>query len=202
MRCPSPHWRERSIYRLIWGETAKLFPEYHRHTIVHLHWIQIQVNSNSRLNDLQLPLTWPWLCKAAAPPSPVLGCPSHSLPLLVSLIIVSWKRLSWGSVRVWTHKPTHKPLVSEPHFGGAWGIAVSSEIQVSFQFNGSCWDLIGSGGQIQQESAFTHSSCPSILKTSSKRTTHKSRRIQQKSELLIFSSCAFFTSWRKVKYVH
>lgn len=57
MWCPSPHYRERWIYQLIWGETAKLFPEYHRHTIVHLHWIQIQVNSNSRLNDLQLPLT-------------------------------------------------------------------------------------------------------------------------------------------------
>ena len=118
MWCPSPHWRERWVYRLIWGETAKLFPEYHRHTIVHLHWIQIQVNSNSRLNDLQLPLMRPWLCKAAVPPSPVLGCPSRSLPLLVSLLIMRWKRLYWGSVRVWTHKPTHKPLVSEPHFEG------------------------------------------------------------------------------------
>ena len=147
---------------------------------------------------------WPWLHEAAVPPSPVLGSPSHSLPLLVCLIIMSWKRLYWGSIRVWTHKPTHKPLISEPHLGGAgaWGIAVSSEIQVSFQFSGSCWDLTGSGGQIQQESAFTHSSCPGILKTSSERTTRKSRRAQQKLELLIFSSCAFFTSWWKVKRVH
>lgn len=202
MWCPSPHWRERWIYQLIWGETAKLFPEYHRHTIVHLHWIQIQVNINSRLNDLQLPLMRPWLCKAAVPPSPVLGCPSHSLPLLVPLLIMSWKRLYWGSVRVWTHKPTINLWYLSHILGEAWGIAVSSEIQVSFQFNGSCWDLTGSGGQIQQESAFTHSSCPNILKTSSERTTHKSRRVQQKLELLTLSSCAFFTSWWKVKYVH
>ena len=59
MWCPSPHWRERWIYQLIWEETAKLFPKYHHHTIVHLHWIQTEVNGNSRLNDLQLPQCGP-----------------------------------------------------------------------------------------------------------------------------------------------
>lgn len=194
MWCPSPHWRERGIYQLIWEETAKLF-QHHHHTIVHLHGYK---------QKLMVIVDW-MTCscpsvalthEAAVPPSPVLGCPSHSLPLLVCLIVMSWKRLYWGSMGEFGPiNPPHKPLISEPHLGGAgaWGIAVSSEIQVSLSIQ---WVLLRPNRirwSDSTESAFMHSSCPGILKTSSERTTRKSRRAQQKLELLLFSSCAFFT---------
>lgn len=59
----------------------RLFPKYHHHTIVHLHWIQTEVNGNSRLNDLQLPQCGPDSASSSAS-IPSLGLslpfPSHS----------------------------------------------------------------------------------------------------------------------------
>ena len=81
MWCPSPHWRERWICQLIWGETAKLYPKYHHHTVVQLHQIQIEVNGNSPLNVLQLPQCGPNSTKQRCllPQScVVLLIPSHS----------------------------------------------------------------------------------------------------------------------------